>query len=117
MIKQFAHMIIKVQSNTDKSWEYGSQDLIKGILHCMLEDAVNPKKNFSFDMMTLRTFHRYYAALIDPILRNSYDLNSHPLMEGKSEKAKLLMFTALHNAPNTIRTYCDVFDGVRKDWF
>lgn len=39
-------MIIKDQNNTDKSWEYGSQDLVKGILHCMLEDAVNPKKTF-----------------------------------------------------------------------
>ncbi len=117
LINQIVNMMIVVQSKTDRSWEMGAQDLLKGILHCMLEDAIDPKSGFTRDMMTLRTLQQYYLTLKVPILSGDTSLHSHSLMRNKSAKAKSLMATALGNAPNTMRSYCGVFDGALKDWF
>ncbi|MBO5328212.1 MAG: type IV secretory system conjugative DNA transfer family protein [Clostridia bacterium] len=117
LINQFSNMFISVQSTKDPSWEYGAQDLLKGVLHCMLEDAVNEKSGFTADMMTIKTVQDYYQALKMPILNGEERLDSHPLLKGKDRKCEFLMSTALANAPNTMRSYCGVFDGAIKDWF
>ncbi|MGN1066887.1 MAG: type IV secretory system conjugative DNA transfer family protein [Candidatus Fimimonas sp.] len=116
LINSLASMFIKVQSNNDKSWEYGAQDLLKGILHCMLEDAVDPKSGFTRDMMTIRTMHRYYLALKMPIQANDCSLFSHKLLRNKSRETLALLSSALHNAGNTMKSYTGVFDGAIKDW-
>ncbi len=117
LLSQFANMMIKVQSKTDKSWEYGAQDLLKGILQCMLEEAADESSGFTREMMTLRTMQMYYLALKTPILNQDTTLHNHWLMKNKSDKPKALMATALANAGNTMRSYCGVFDGAVKDWF
>ncbi len=120
LTNQLANMMIKVQSSTDKSWEYGAQDLLKGIIQCMLEDAANPSSGFTRDMMNFRTMQQYYIALKTPILNKDethVTLDNHVLLTGKTEKPKMLMATALGNAPNTMRSYCGVFDDSIKDWF
>ena len=119
ILSQLANMLIPAQSNTDKSWEYGAQDLLKGLVHCMLEEAVNKKSGFTRDMMTFNTLKKYYNILrrdcVDSANRAS--LAGHPLVKNKSEKTIALMKIALGNAPNTSRSYCGVFDGAMKDWF
>lgn len=116
LINSLANMFIHVQSNTDKSWEYGAQDLLKGLLHCMLEDAINPSSGFTKDMMTIRTLHQYYLALKTPIAAGETSLRRHPLMRNKQPTTVALMCTALQNAPNTMKSYMGVFDGAIKDW-
>lgn len=101
----------------DKSWEYGAQDLLKGIILSMLEDAADDSSGFTRDMMTFRTIQQYYLALKDPIFDDETKLYSHWLLRNKPYKIKALMATALANAPNTMRSYCGVFDGAIKDWF
>ncbi|MDR3216991.1 MAG: type IV secretory system conjugative DNA transfer family protein [Clostridiaceae bacterium] len=117
-ISQMAHMMIKVQSSKDPTWEYGAQDLLKGLLNCMLEEATRRKDDFTSDMMTLRTLQRYYLELKVPILaeNNNTTLYNHPVLRDKSEKTLALMATALGNAPTTMRSYCGVFDTAIKDW-
>lgn len=123
IINQFANMMIESKNSKDPSWEYGAQDLLKGLLYCMLEDAVNPRTGFTREMMNFQTVQQYYDALKTPILGGKYalvetqDRYQHPLMKDKSRKVILLCSTALHNAPNTMRSYCGVFDGAVKDWF
>lgn len=117
LVNQFANMMIIAQSSVDKSWEYGAQDLLKGLIQCMLDDAVDPKSGFTRDNMNLKTLHEYYNAIKIPITSSSASLRSMNLMRNKSEKAKRLMSTALDNAPNTMRSYCGVFDAAIKDWF
>ncbi len=117
-LNQLANMMVKVQSSTDKSWEFGAQDLLKGLLQCMLEDAANPKSGFRRDMMTFRTLQMYYLAIKKEIFSDrGVTLGNHWLTKDKSEKTRALMATALGNAPNTMRSYCGVFDGAIKDWF
>lgn len=117
LINQLANMMIKVQSKNDKTWEYGAQDLLKGLIQCMLEDAFCDVSGFTRDMMTFRTLQQYYLALKNPILRDECTLDTHWLLKNKSDRTKALMATALANAPNTMRSYCGVFDDSVKDWF
>jgi len=116
LINSLASMFIAVQSNNDKSWEYGAQDLLKGIIHCMLEDAMDPESGFTRDMMTIRTIHRYYLALKTPIQAGDCKLFEHHLMKGKSSDTFALLSCALNNASNTMKSYTGVFDGAMKDW-
>ncbi|MBR4420098.1 MAG: type IV secretory system conjugative DNA transfer family protein, partial [Clostridia bacterium] len=41
---------------------------------------------------------------------------NHPLLKNKTAETVAMMATALDNAPNTMRSYCGVFDGAFKDW-
>lgn len=117
LINQIAHMMIKVQSNTDRSWEYGAQDLLKGLLTCMLEETNEEDSEFDENKMTMKLLQEFYLTLRRPILSHSKNLTEHPLVKGKSQKVASLMATALENAPNTMKSYCGVFDGAIKDWF
>ncbi len=117
LINQLAHMMITVQSNQDKSWEYGAQDLLKGLIHCLLCEATDPKSGFTREMMNLRTLQQYYLSLRQHVLSDERKLIKHHLIKNKPKKVTALMATALDNAPNTMRSYCGVFDGAVKDWF
>lgn len=117
LLGQLVHILINDQCMQDKSWEYGAQDLLKGIILSMLEDAADDSSGFTRDMMTFRTIQQYYLALKDPIFADETQLYNHWLLRNKPYKIKALMATALANAPNTMRSYCGVFDGAIKDWF
>ena len=126
LVNSLASTFIAVQSHSDRSWEYGAQDLCKGILLAMLDDAVRPETGFTRDMMSIKTMHEYYTALRLPIQKNGdsrndyttkgYALNDHPLVKNKDKVILATMRTALDNAPNTMRSYMGVFDGALKDW-
>ncbi len=117
LVNQLAHMMITVQSNQDKSWEYGAQDLLKGLVHCLLYEAIDENSGFTREMMNFRTLQQYYLTLRKHVLSDENRLSSHPLIRNKPKKIEALMSTALDNAPNTMRSYCGVFDGAVKDWF
>lgn len=125
MINQFANMFVSVENSHDPTWEYGAQELVKGLLQCMLEDASDPEK-FTRDMMTIKTLSQYYQALRVPITSSNesrlfgagpVSLYTHPLTRKKAKETLHNLSTALHNAPNTMRCYCGVFDSALKDWF
>ena len=118
LVNQFATMIIEIKSTKDPSWEYGAQQLLKGIILCMLEDSVTPKSGFTADMMTIFTIQNYYLRLRNDILsKSSYTFNDHPLLKNKPKHVKSFLAIALNNAPNTMLSYCGVFDGAIKNWF
>ncbi len=119
LLNSFVCTIIKVQSQKDPSWEYGAQQLLKGILLCMLEDAATPNSGFTKDMMTLRTVQHYYNRLRADIVSENggYTVETHPLLKNKSARTKSYLLIAMNNARNTMLSYCGVFDGAVKDWF
>ena len=118
-INELANMFIVVQNSKDASWEYGAQSLLKGIINCMLEDAIDPNSGFTGDMMTIKTIQDYYLSLRNWVLSDNSrggSLTSHPCVKNKKPETVALMKVALDNAPNTMRSYCGVFDGAFKDW-
>lgn len=117
LVNQLANMMISIKSTKDPTWEMGAQELLKGLIYCMLEDAIDPESGFTRDMMNLSTLQDYYTTLKLPILSGKIRLPGHPLLKGKSKKPILLMSEALDNAMRTMRSYCGIFDGSMKDWF
>ena len=117
LVNQFACTIIVPKSKHDPTWEYGAQELLKGLIQCMLEDASDPKSGFTREHMNIINIQEYYMYLRNRVLSNTERLGRIDLMRGKSEKAFRLLSTALDNAPNTMRSYCGVFNDTVKDWF
>lgn len=116
-LNQLASMMVEINSKTDKSWELGAQELLKGIILCMLEEAISDN-GFTRDMMNFRTLQQYYIDIKTPILaNNNCTLANHWLTKDKPENIRALLSTALGNAPNTMRSYCGVFDGAMQNWF
>lgn len=116
LVSSLATLFIPVTTTKDPTWEYGAQDLLRGILFCMLEDAINPSSGFERDMMTIKTMSEYYLALKLPIQSDERKLFGHELLKNKSQDATLCLCTALNNAPNTMKSYTGVFDGHMNDW-
>lgn len=117
LLNQYTNMFIQVKNDRDPSWEYGSQDLLRGIIHLMLEESLDENSGFTRDMISIKSIRDIYMQLKTPILSDECKLYNHPLVEGKSDKIKRLMATALANAPNTMKSYCGVFNGAISDWF
>lgn len=115
LVNSLASMFIVVENTRDPSWEYGAQDLLRGLLLCMLEDATNFNSGFTRDMMSIKTMHEYYLALKLPV-QSGQDLFEHKLIQNKTFDSVAHLCTALRNAPNTMRSYTGVFDGALKDW-
>ena len=85
---------------------------------CMLEDAIDEKSHFTREMMTFFTIQRYYDRLRNDFCCSSpADMNRHPLLKNKSRDSIVLLNVALNNAPNTMKSYCGVFESSTKDWF
>ena len=75
-INQIVHMIIKVQSKNDRTWEQGAQDLLRGIIYCMLEETESPNTKFTRDMMTLSNIKHIYLYLREKVLIRGQRLNT-----------------------------------------
>lgn len=117
LVNQMACTMIIPKSKHDITWEMGAQELLKGLIHCMLHDAYHHPETITRDRMNYATLQQYYLALKNPILADETKLNRHPLMKDKPTTYVALMSTALNNAPGTMRSYCGVFDTSMKDWF
>lgn len=119
LINQMAYMMINPEQSKDPTWEYGAQNMLKGLFYCMLEDAIKPESGFTKEMMTFKTLQRYYDAIKTPVLNDnsSTTIYNHPLLKDKSKDIITLFSVALDNAKGTMRCYCGVFDGAMKDWF
>ncbi len=121
LVNELATQMVPINSQVDRSWEQGAQNLLRGLLLIMLEEVNDPSSGFNENMMTLKTLNDYYRRLrmdfVDSADRGfitSYD--THPLLKGKSNEAIGMITTALCNAPNTSRSYCGVFEGYMNMW-
>lgn len=119
LVNQIACTLIRPQSMKDPTWEQGAQELLKGLILCMLDDAYNQPDVITRDRMNFATLQKYYLALKIPILdeNSSITLYNHPLTKNKPTSYTAMMATSLANAYNTMRSYCGVFDSCMKDWF
>jgi len=118
-VNQIAKSFITIKSDRDKSWDYGAQDLLKGILYALLENVEKKNSKFTRDMMTINSVYRYYNTLKREIINEeagSKTVNEW-LTNNVSEKARSLMSVTLDNASNTKRNFFGTFDVGMNDWF
>lgn len=118
LVNEFATQAVVIQSKTDRSWEQGAQNLLKGMLLCMLDEAAVPENGFTKDMMTLKTLQDFYLRLrhdfVDGEDRES--ISHYKMFRNKPNQITRLMSTALENAPNTSRSYVGVYEGHMNKW-
>lgn len=98
-------------------WQRGAQNLLKGLIYCMLEDAANPDCGFTRDMMSIRTLERYYLALKTPILSNDCNLFEHELTEEKSAETLALLSCAFDNTVTAMKNCTEAFENAMNAWF
>ena len=119
LINQIATTFIPVKNQRDPSWDFGAQDLLKGILHALLENVEKKDSGFKRDMMTIISVFHYYNELKrvfineDPNSKTASDWSARNL----SDKTHALMSVVIDNALNTKRNFFGQFDGGMKDWF
>jgi type IV secretion system protein VirD4 len=117
-IHQIAKSFIPVKNKRDPSWECGAQDLLKGIIYALLENADKKNSGFTRDMMTVRSIEYYYNALKKEFINfdGSSAVNNY-FTKDLSEKTLSFMSLTLDNAPNTKRNFFGTFEGAMNDWF
>jgi type IV secretory pathway TraG/TraD family ATPase VirD4 len=116
-INQIATTFIPVKNERDPSWDYGAQDLLKGILHALLENVENKDSGFRRSMMTVMSIFHYYSALKREFIYedSGVKIASNWLTKNLSDKVKNLMSVVLDNAPNTKRNFFGQFDVGRDE--
>lgn len=119
-LAQLANMMVRSEDKKKSThWELGAKDIVKGVLTCMLEDAIEPNSGFTKDMMSFKTLHEYYSAIRDFCYSSKSEsaLDRCPLMKGKSRNAKRLLSSSFNTAKVTMQGYCSVFESATQDWF
>lgn len=121
LVVQFADMVIPVRDTKDPIWEEGANRLLKGIIYLMLEDSLDEDKNFTRDMMTLKTIRDLYNKLRTGITnRQSGGFVLHRDLpfnyKNEDDYSLELMRVVAENAPNTTRSYLGVFESAIQRW-
>lgn len=125
MIHQLVHVLIpdSTYSKNDPSWFMGAQEILKGMIYLMLEDALDDRSGFTKDNMNLMTVRDYFDVIRSEVVdvsRNSIV----PLLATKKLKHKSLsdesikhMKAYFENAPTTTRSYLGCFENGMQNWF
>jgi len=118
-INQMATAFIPIISHRDLCWDYGAQDLLKGILHALLDNVGKEGSGFTRSMMTMVSVFHFFNAIKKEFINMEPDsvAKNNWLKEELSVKARALMSVTIDNAANTKRNYFGTFDVGMKDWF
>lgn len=125
MIHQLVHALIpdSTYGKNDPSWFMGAQEILKGVIYLMLEDALDTRSGFTRDNMNLMTVRDYFDLIRSEVL----DISSGrviPLLATQKLRHKQLsdesikhMKAYFENAPNTTRSYLGCFENGMQNWF
>ena len=125
MIHQLVHTLIpdSTYSKNDPSWFMGAQEILKGLIYLLLEDALDERSGFTRDNMNLMTIRDYYDVIRSEVvdvannrivpLRGTRKLR-HKNLTDESIKHMKAYF---ENAPTTTRSYLGCFENGMQNWF
>lgn len=120
-INQLAAAFIIVKNERDPSWEQGAAELLKGILHALLENIDKKNSGFTRDMMNIMSVYHYYNALKKEFIgvdsNSSASCTNHAFIKNLSDKTRNMMSIILDNANNTKRNFFGQFEICLRDWF
>jgi hypothetical protein len=94
-INQLTAAFIAVRNERDPSWEQGAQELLKGILHALLENVGDKGSGFTRDMMTFMSIYQYYNALKKEFIS----------VDSKSRKSLPTMFRMMFCGPQKWQSF------------
>lgn len=120
-INAFCSMILAVTSTTDKSWELGAREYLKGLIYYLLEEAIAPDTT-----MTKDKFNMYNIRRLSDMLRVEQERADGRLRHNRYFKHKasriptpesvICTRPVLENAPTTRRSYIGVFSNCTSDY-
>ena len=125
MIHQLVHTLIpdSTYAKNDPSWFMGAQEILKGLIYLLLEDALDERSGFTRDNMNLMTIRDYFDVIRSEVvdvsnnrivgLRNTKKLK-HKNLTDESIKHMKAYF---ENAPTTTRSYLGCFENAMQNWF
>ncbi len=125
LIHQLIHTLIpdSMLSAHDPSWFMGAQQILKGLLYLLLEDALDERSGFTRDNMNFMTIRDYYDIIRSEVI----DVASNkivPLCETNKLRHKKTtdesikhMKAYFENAPSTARSYLGCFENGMQKWF
>ena len=120
-INQLVAAFVIVKNERDPSWEQGAAELLKGILHALLENVGKKDGGFTRDMMNIMSVYHYYNALKKEFIvvdsNSSNSCANHALLKDLSEKTRNMMSIVLDNANNTKRNFFGQYEICLRDWF
>jgi len=120
-INQLATTLIIIRNERDPSWDQGAQELLKGIIHALLENVGKKGSGFTRNMMNMISIYYYYNALKKEFMNvdnNSCNSSAkHPFIKNLSNKTRNFMSVVLDNATNTRRNFFGQFEVGMRDWF
>lgn len=124
MIEQITIALIpnNIQSKTDPSWGMGAQDILRGFIYAMLEDALDERSGFSRDNMNLMTINDYYNWVREDVIDVSCN-RIQPLKYTRKFSHKNMddvsvghLKAYFENAPTTARSYLGLFENSMRKW-
>lgn len=103
----------------DPSWMNGARGILSGIIHAMLEDALDERTGFTKDMMNLMTIQSYYDCIRTEVVgKNKPILETKKLSHKTTQDVSIReLRTFFENAPTTIRSYLGCFRNAMQKWF
>lgn len=117
LIDSLADMFFTSKTQTNRSAETAAKNLLKGIIHCMAEDAADSDSGFTRDMMNIRTVQRYYEALKTPVLSDECNVFEHELTQNKSAFTLSLLNSAFCGGLCEAKECVQAFENVMEKWF
>ncbi len=114
-----------LKSSKDPIWELGAQEILRGLIYLMLEDALDERSGFEREHMSFKTMQEYYSLIRSSIFRGSSTSNTMISLtdtrklkhKSYSDESLKHLRPYLENAPATSRSYMGVFDNLMQNWF
>ena len=125
MIHQLVHTFIpdSMIGTHDPSWFMGAQEILKGLIYLLLEDALDERSGFTRDNMNLMTIRDYYDVIRNEVVDVSNNrivpLRGTNKLRHKSPTDESIkhMKAYFENAPTTTRSYLGCFENGMQKWF
>lgn len=105
----------------DPSWYMGAQEILRGMIYLLLEEAITPDTRFTRDMMSFSSIQECYLSIRTHIYSGSgmRSLQTMQWLSNKPYNSESLKHLRpfLENAPQTTKSYMGVFENMMQNWF
>lgn len=121
LINSFCTTVIPPSNANDRTWEDGARGLLNGIIQCMLEEALNPERGFTAEMMSLKSvldcfmLFREMSLSSSPYQDIAEDIVNFYLKD-KPVEALNNIYNVLHTAPVTMKGFYSSFASLVNKW-
>lgn len=103
------------KKTTDPAWSNGSREFITGIMLALLDDAIDPSKNFTKEKFNVKTINDVFT-LVSRYAGKKGENKLTEFLKGKSKEALDKMNIVINTAPMTRRCYLSICQTMISNW-